>query len=258
MKEGYREINPRGQARNKRLVNECLEFLKSEENTKNPEGTMKALFVLYAEIDNKADYISPGERQFFPPNRSQRTLQRFLEGFRYIYFILKRAQERIYLINAFDNFWEQCMSYLRRCRYSEKFISSVCAKDSLFYRQSFNFWRAEFDDSEEGFSVMYKYFKACFGIYGNDEYCCVARGREVAYDWRRMKSSYQKFHEKPKYSDPSLIPSDYVPPSQEKLKMLRNRIRRSKVNQERDICSADALLLEIQRRNKEKGYFQTL
>ncbi len=258
MESGYQEINPRKRARNKRLLEECLEFLKGEENTRNPEGTMKALFALYESIDSKADYISPGERQFFPENKSQRTLQRFLEGFRYIYFILKRAQERLYLKNAFDNFWEQCMSYLRRCKYSQKFITNVCAKESLFYRQSFNFWRSEFDDSEEGFSVMYEYFKACFGILGNDEYCCVGRGREVAYDWRRMKSSYEKFNYKPKYLNPSLSPPDYVPPSPEKLQMLRDRIRNNKHNERRDIISADTLLLQIQRRNKEKGYFQQL
>lgn len=258
MEGGYREINPRKQARDKRLVDECLQFLKSEENTKNPQGTMKALFALYENIDSKADYINPGERQFFPERKSQRTLQRFLEGFRYIYYILKRVQDRVYLNNAFDNFWEQCKTYLRRCKYSQKFIANICAKDSLFYRQSFNFWRSEFDDSEEGFSIMYEYFKACFGIYGNDEYCCVNRGREVAYDWRRMKSSYEKFNEKPKYSNPTLMPPDYVPVSQEKLKMLRDHIRSNKINQTRDIPAANALLLEIQRRNKEKGYFQSI
>ena len=219
---------------------------------------MKVLFALYENIDSRADYIKPGERQFFPENKSQRTLQRFLEGFKYIYYILKRVQDRIYLNNAFDNFWEQCISYLRRCKYSQKFITSVCAKNSLFYRQSFNFWRSEFDDSEEGFSVMYEYFKACFGIYGNDEYCRAGSGREVTYDWRRMKSSYEKFYKEPKYSNPSLRPPDYVPPSQERLKLLRDRIRRNKIIQKRDTPGADALLLEIQRRNKESGYFQTL
>ncbi len=256
MEAGYQEINPRRRAKNRRLLEECMEFLKGEESTKNPEGTMKTLFALYEGIDSGADYIKPGERQFFPDNKKQRTLQRFLEGFRYIYFILKRAQERIYLSNAFDNFWEQCKTYLQRCKYSERFIDSVFAKDSLFYRQSYNFWRSEFDDSEEGFSIMYEYFKACFGIIGNDEYCCISSSPEAAYDWRRMRSSYEKFNEKPAYLNPSLEPPDYVSPSPRTLKMLRDRICHNQRGEGRDICSADAVLLEIRKRNREKGYFQ--
>ncbi len=256
MEEGYQEINPRRRAKNRRLLEECMEFLKGEESSKNPEGTMKTLFALYEGIDPRADYIKPGERQFFPENKRQRTLQRFLEGFRYIYFILKRAQERIYLGNAFDNFWEQCKAYLYRCNYSESFVDTVCTKDSLFYRQSFNFWRSEFDDSEEGFSIMYEYFKACFGIKGNDEYCCISSNPEITYDWRRMRSSYEKFHEKPRYLNPSLEPPNYVPPSAEKLKMLRELIMRNKRGEKRDFVSADTLLKQIRERNREKGYFQ--
>ncbi|MFA9408821.1 MAG: hypothetical protein ACERKJ_08290 [Candidatus Dadabacteria bacterium] len=254
--KGYQGINPRKRAKNRRLLEESLEFLKGEENTKNPEGTMKVLFALYEEVDSKADYIKPGEREFFPVDKSQRTLERFLEGFRYIYFILKRAEERLYLSNAFDNFWEQCRAYLRRCEYSEKFISRVCAKDTFFYRQSFNFWRQEFDDSEEGFSVMYEYFKACFGLRGNDEYCCVSQGRDVTYDWRRMKTSYEKFYEKRFYLDPVLEPPDYVPPSKEQLEMLRERIRSNKKDVEDACIAADALLLQIQKRNR-KAIFNT-
>ena len=253
--KGYQEINPRKRAKNKRLLDESLKFLKGEENTKNPEGALKALFTLYEEIDTNADYIKPSEREFFPVDKSQRTLERFLEGFRYIYFILKRAQERLYLTNVFDNFWEQCKSYLRRCEYSEKFISKVCAKDTLFYRQSLNFWRQEFEDSEEGFSVMYEYFKACFGLVGNDEYCCISQGREVSYDWRRMKTSYEKFYEKRICSDPVLEPPDYVPPSKEKLKKLRELIENKKQEIDKNNVVADALLSEIQKRNKENGYF---
>ena len=52
--KGYQEINPRKRAKNKRLLDESLKFLKGEENTKNPEGTLKALFTLYEEIDTNA------------------------------------------------------------------------------------------------------------------------------------------------------------------------------------------------------------
>jgi len=254
--KGYQKINPRKRAKNTRLLEEALEFLRGEENTKNPEGTLKALFALYEEIDSKANYIKPSEREFFPVDKSQRTLERFLEGFKYVYSILKRAQERLYLVNVFDNFWEQCRAYLTRSKYSEKFISNACAKDSVFYRQSFNYWRQEFDDSEEGFSVMYEYFKACFGIKGNDEYCLISKGQEAAYDWRRMKTSYEKFNQKRFYSDPVLEPPDYVPPSEDKLEMLRDRIRNNKKELADTATVADALLLQIQKRNRKKGYFQ--
>lgn len=253
--KGYQEINPRKRAKSKRLLDESLNFLRDEENTKNPEGTLKALFTLYEEIDTNADYIKPGEREFFSVDKSQRTLERFLEGFRYIYFILKRAQERLYLTNVFDNFWEQCRVYLERCGYSEKYISRICVKDSFFYRQSFNFWRKEFDDSEEGFSIMYKYFKACFGIVGNDEYCRISQGNEITYDWRRMKSSHEKFNEKQIYSNPVLEPPGYVPPSKDKLRKLRDLINNKKQEIDESNVAADALLSEIQKRNKENGYF---
>lgn len=258
MESGYQKINPRKLAKNKRLIAESLQFLQNEEKTKNPEGTMKALFTLYQELDSGADYISPSERQFFPKNKEQRTFERFLEGFRYIYFILRRAQERLYLSNAFDNFWEQCKSYLKRCEYSEKFITTVLKKDSFFYRQSFNYWRSEFGDSEEGFSVMYKYFRGCFGIVGNDEYCSINKGREVSYDWKRMKNCFERFNEKPKFSNPVLRPSDYVPLSDEKLQMLKTRIKGFKFREQENNIKADALLLEIQKRNKEKGYFHQI
>jgi len=256
--KGCPEIKLRKVVKHKRQLEECLKFLRDEENTRNSEGRLKTLFALYEEVDSSADYIKPGEREFFPVDKQQRTLERFLEGFRYIYLILKRAQERLYLINAFDNFWEQCRAYLRRCGYSEKFIAAVCVKDSLFYRQSFNFWRREFGDSEEGFSVMYKYFKACFGIIGNDEYCRVSQEREVTYDWRRMRSCYEKFNEKQVYSDPVLKPQDYVPPSKERLEKLRELIVSRKQDIIHNSVGPDTLLWEIQKRNKEKGYFQNL
>ncbi len=203
--------------------------------------------------------LNPGKGSSFPESKGQRTLQRFLEGFRYIYFILKRAQERIYLGNAFDNFWEQCKAYLYRCNYSESFVDTVCAKDALFYRQSFNFWRSEFDDFEEGFSIMYEYFKACFGIKGNDEYCCISSNPEITYDWRRMRSSYEKFHEKPRYLNPSLEPPNYVPPSAEKLKMLRELIMRKTSVVRKEILFLRILFLSrLGSATGRKGIFRML
>jgi len=53
-----------------------------------------------------------------------------------------------------------------------------------------------------------------------------------------------------------LEPPDYVPPSKEQLEMLRERIRSHKKDVEDACIAADALLLQIQKRNRKKGYFQ--
>ena len=103
---------------------------------------------------------------------------------------------------------------------------------------------------------MYEYFKACFGLRGNDEYCSISKGGEVAYDWRRMKTSHEKFYTKRIYSNPVLEPPDYAPPSQEQLEMLRERIRNNKKNLADTAVAADALLHQIQKQNRKKGYFQ--
>ena len=253
----YQGINPKKQARDRRILNEALIFLQNQESIKNPESTLKALFAMYEEIDAKADYIKPGEREFFPMDKSLRTIERFLEGFRYIYFILRRAQDRLYLTNVFDNFWEKCKKYLRRCGYSEKFITRVCAKDSLFYMQSFNFWRGEYGDFEEAFSIMYKYFKSCFGISGNYEYCRYVNEQGETYNWTKMKNCHEKFNEKQFYINPTLEPTNYVPPSKEQLDNLRELIK-TRRNELAKRNVVDTLLLEIQRRNKERGYFQNI
>jgi hypothetical protein len=71
-----------------------------------------------------------------------------------------------------------------------------------------------------------------------------------------MKSSYEKFYEKRIYSDPVLEPPNYVPLSPEKLEMLRERIRNNKRDLDETAVAADALLLQIQKRNRKKGYFE--
>lgn len=246
------EIKPRS----RRLLQEALEFLAKAERGRNPEGALKALFALYEEVDPYADYIKPGEREFFPLSRNERTLERFLEGFRYVYYILKRAQERIHLSKAFSNFWERCTEYLAKCGYSRSFISGVCAKDSLFYRRSFNYWREEFKDSEEALGVMFEYWKACFGIEGNDDYCAMDFGNEVTYDWRRMKACRERLFEEERREVPEYEPPVYEAWSEESRKLIRDRIERYRREREESMRGAKALLSDIRRRNKERGLFQ--
>lgn len=240
-------------------MQEALSFLASAEGGENTEGKLKALFALYEEVDAYADYIRPGEREFFPAERRERTLERFLEGFKYVYYILKRAQERLYLAGVFDNFWDRCAAYLAKCGYSQKHISNICRKDSLFYRQSFNYWRREFKDSEEGLGVMYEYWRACFGIEGNDDYCVVDLKREVTYDWRRMKACRETILEERAVKTTEFVPPEYEEWSEKNvrlLRLLRKRIERCGREEEEKTRGADALLADIRRRNRERGIFQ--
>lgn len=247
----HTDIKPRS----KRLLREALTFLENAERGKNPEGALRALFALYEEMDPYADYIRPGEREFFPSDRGQRTLERFLEGFRYVYYILKRAQERLYLGRVFSNFWERCTDYLAKCGYSEKYICSAFSKESLFYRQSFQYWRQEFKDSEEGFSVMYEYWKACFGIEGNEEYCMVKFSRNISFDWRRMKLCREKLVADETRTAPDFNPPVYEEWSNKSRRLIRSHIEKFKREKAERTAGADAILAEIKRRNHERWLF---
>lgn len=241
-------------------MREGLSFLADAEPGREPRAALKALFALYGEIDRNAEYIHPGEREFFPGEPGLRTLERFLEGFRYVYWILKRAQERLWLVNAFTGFWDKCSAYLGKCGYAEKNIALICSKEGIFYRRSFAFWRTEFGDSEEGLGVMYEYFRACFGIVGNDDYCRLGSGSEATYDWRRMK------HCRRKMIDEGSVPeTPYAPPVWEEWSEgSRERLRRfvESCRKEEEAAApgpapeADMVLMEIRRRNREKGLFQ--
>ena len=237
--------------RDRRLLGEALEFLRKSEGALDPENALKALFAFYKEIDTYADCIRPGEREFFPKRRRERTLERFLEGFKYIFYILRNAEDRLYLANVFRNFWRDCTVYLNKCGYSQKFITETCGEGSLFYRHSFNFWRREFNDSEEGLLVMYAYFRACFGIEGNDEYCMVDLKREVTYDGRRMRACQEKLHELDTRDSDELVPPVYEEWSDRNTKLLREVVARirGEINDERE--GALAVLEDIRKRNRQ-------
>ena len=247
--------------RERKMMREALAFLKSAEPGKEPEAVLKGLFALYGEIDRNAEYIRPGEREFFPAEAPRRTLERFLEGFKYVYLILKRAEERVRLANTFAAFVEKCRAYLGKCGYSEKFTESLLAEGGVFYRQSFNYWRTAFGDDEEGLGVMYGYFRACFGIIGNDDYCRVELGgREVSYDWRRMKLCRERLDEE----NAASVEAPYDPPQWEewsedtraRLRAFRERHRAEEKPEDGSKAAADAFLQEIRARNRERGLFQ--
>lgn len=243
------------------MMREALAFLRNAEPGKDPEAVLKTLFALYGEIDRNAGYVRPGEREFFPADPAQRTIERFLEGFKYVYYILKRAEERVRLVNTFAAFWEKCRVYLRKCGYSEKFTESLLATDGAFYKQSFSYWRTAFGDAEEGLGVMYEYFRNCFGIIGNDDYCRVELGgREATYDWRRMKLCKERLDEE----NAASVETPYDPPVWEewsegtraRLRALIERCRADGQPVDNSRAGADALLMEIRERNRERGLFQ--
>jgi len=254
LKRGQRAY-PEIKRRDKRLLEEALDFLLSAEGANDPEGTLKALYQIYEEIDPYADYIKPGEREFFPARKRERTLERFLEGFKYIYYILLRAQERLYLANTFGVFWERCTEYLQKCGYKNKYIDGVCGQDSLFYRQSFNYWRSEFKDEEEGFLVMFAYFKACFGIVGNDAYCKVANSRETTYDWRRMKACFEKLRNSAVKE--TVVPAPvYEEWSEKNKRMIRQRIEAYKRERHEEVRKSEQVLENIRIRNEKEDHAQ--
>lgn len=252
LKRGQRAY-PEIKRRDKRLLEEALHFLLSAEGSNDPEGTLKALFAVYEEIDPYADYIKPGEREFFPAQKRGRTLERFLEGFKYIYYILLRAQERLYLASTFGVFWERCTEYLRKCGYKDKYIYSIFGQDGLFYRQSFNYWRSEFKDEEEGFLVMFAYFKACFGIEGNDEYCRVGSSRETTYDWRRMKACSEKLREGAVKETVVPVP-EYEEWSEKNKRMIRQRIEAYKRGRSGEARKSGQELENINMRSEKEAH----
>jgi hypothetical protein len=242
----------------KRLLREALGFLQSVPDGGDPAGTLKALFALYETIDPFADYIKPGEREFFPALKADRTLDRFLEGFKYVYYILRRAEERVRLVNAFDNFWSRCAAYLRKCGYSEKHISEICRPDYIFYRQSFAWWRREYGDREEGFGPMYEYFRACFGIEGNDDYCASGGKDGVTYDWRRMKACCEKENDPRAGAETAFVKPVWEEWSEENRRRMRELVeslRQERKEGRTGPPEADMILAEIRRRNRERGIF---
>ncbi|HVY55549.1 MAG TPA: hypothetical protein VHC46_07310 [Thermodesulfobacteriota bacterium] len=243
----------------KRLLREALEFLESTAGSAvTAERTLKNLFAIYEEIDPFSDYIRPGEREFFPVLRAERTLERFLEGFKYVYYILRRAEERLRLGNLFDNFWARCTDYLAKCGYSEKYISDICGPESIFYRQSFAWWRREYGDREEGFRQMYEHFRACFGVEGNDDYCAIGGKDGIAYDWRRMKACCER--EKAEQARPETVIArpeweEWSEKNRKRMRELIESLRRESAEAAAGPPEADPVLAEIRRRNRERGIF---
>ena len=215
---------------------------------------MKGLYAIYRKIDHYDENLAPSQRQFFPLRYEERTMEKFLPVVPVIYEILRDSAERYKRTEQFQAFWFTCRQYLKKIDYEDR--SFMCEED-LFHRQSFNYWRREFQDKPEGLETMMLWFKACFGIIGNEDYCCVQEFPTRTFDWNRMWECYRALDVEPIAPYAGLPPVAGKPEwSDEHQKLIRDRIERYRkidsVNEE----EAHRFLEEIREKNREKGIFQ--
>lgn len=214
---------------------------------------MKGLYAIYRKIDHYDENLAPSQRQFFPLRYEERTMEKFLPVVPVIYEILRDSAERYKRTEQFQAFWFTCRQYLKKIDYEDR--SFMCEED-LFHRQSFNYWRREFRDDPEGLETMMLWFKGCFGIIGNEDYCCVQELPTRTFDWNRMRECYRALSIPPSGVGALPPPSEYPEWSDEHQKLIRDRIERYKkidsVNEE----EANRFLEAIREKNREKGIFQ--
>jgi len=211
---------------------------------------------VFTTIDHFDENLHVSQRQFFPKNKKERTPIRMLESFEYVYPILRDAYERYKLKTQFDAFWDDCRAYLGKLGYSPDDMIFMTV-DDLFYHHSFSHWRKEFSDQPEGLDAIYARFKACFGIKGNDEYCRIDTGREVTYDWRKMKACYEGMVEEPPQPVSIKLPSGPRPElSKESLDKLRTKKEEMQANIAKDKQYKDQVLEVMKQENEKKGIFE--
>ena len=209
---------------------------------KKANEDIKKMLILYKGIDHFDENLLVSQRQFFPANPKERTPERMLEGFQYIYSILRDASERHELKAQFDSFWDDCKTDLTRYGYSFSDMGFM-ANPGVFHRLSFNFWCREFQGQPEGLSAMAGWFQACFGIKGNEQYCIIESIRDVTYDWMKMRTCYIELHEEPQANSvPELTPGRESKWSEESVNGLRTKIEEMQMNIAKDKQRKDQVL----------------
>lgn len=180
-------------------------------------------------------------------------MERFLSILPLIYEILRDARERFVRNERFKAFWDDSLHALDKYGYDDK---SFMREDGLFRRQSFAYWRREFRDTEEGLTKMFTWFKSCFGIMGNDDYCCVQTLPYTTYDWNRMRECYESAGipaaPLPELPNPSEYP-DWSEGARRKLQEAKERLREHDVVNKEE---ATRVLDVIRERNQERGIWQ--
>jgi len=214
------------------------------------------MYQLYKLVDHNDENLLSGERKFFPANHAERTYSKFLPLVLTIYEILREIDYRYKLKETFNTSWDDWKAYLTKCGYSFGDMGFM-ANPGIFHRLSFNFWCREFQGQPEGLSAMYNWFKACFGIYGNEQYCIIESIRDVTYDWMKMKSCCIALHEEPQVSSfPELPPGRESKWSEESVNGLRTKIEEMQMNIAKDKQRKDQVLEVMKQENEKKEIFE--
>lgn len=174
-------------------------------------------------------------------------MDRFLHLTPTIYPILRDAHERFRNNMIFSEFWKKCGEYLVTIQYPD---ISFMEAEGAFYNSARAFWSKEFTSEPSGLDTMFGYFRACFGIEGNEDYCITRMGREAFFNWYRMRDCLEDLNDsdKPELSYMIGIKPEWSKESQE---LLRNKIEEIKTDSEKE-RSADTLLAEIREKNRER------
>jgi hypothetical protein len=151
-------------------------------NVENWPQALLSLYKMYATIDMNV-HGTTTEITFFP-RRTERTVENFLNAFTVIYGILSRVAGMSLEQEKFDKFWDDCQAYLDKLHYTD---SIYMYQGSDFQSSAMNFWRREYSAEQEGLDAMFKMFKNCFGIRGNDDLCRYERAGVESYSWNTMR-----------------------------------------------------------------------
>ena len=210
------------------------------------------MFMVYINVDHYDENLLTSQRQFFPLNKKERTYERYLAVLPTIFEICRDAHQRAYLTEIFNTFWNKCLNYLVKCGYED---TGFMTKSGVFYRMSFNVFRKQFQDNPEGLDVMYKWFKACFGIDGNEEYCVIDSTREdnKFYDWLKMRACYEALADKTQSATTSLY-SVMTEWSEENKNFIREVIQKhsKKPLSASQIEECNKVLDEIRKKNEKE------
>jgi len=255
-----------------------LDYLSRVQSIEEPRKAVKALYAIYKKINYDDENLKPSQRHFFPANYEERTMEKFLPLVPTVYEILRDYADSYQRAEFFQAFWFTCNEYLKKIDYDGR---SFMQTEGLFWRQSFAYWRREFQDSPAGLEVMMLWFKSCFGIIGNEDYCCVQQFPVRTFDWNRMRECHEALSTPPGGISALPPPSEYpewgdetkqkfqdakarlkerseedVDEGQELVGLIRERIdlyrQKDNVNEE----EAHRFLEAIRERNRGRGIFQ--
>ena len=166
---------------------------------------MTGLYKLYITIDITL-YGSVNDFKYIP-RRSDRTVESFLNAFTTLYSILSKVVKDAMEGDKFLQFWDKCSLYLGKVGYDNP---DWMRTTSDFCNSAENFWKKEYSSTDAGLEAMYKMFKVCFGITGNDDRCRYERAGIESFSWNLMRKCLQAHtEERAEFIIEKRDPSDY-------------------------------------------------